>query len=55
MISLATGQVMTALRVQKGALSAAQRKQVAGVRKRAQNKERTHLVPAELQGTFGGV
>ena len=52
---MTTGQVMTALRVQKGALSAAEQKQVAGVRKRAKNKDRTHLVPAELQGTFGGV
>ena len=52
---MSTSQVANALRVELGALSAAERQQLGGLRKREQNKQRTKLVPAELQGTFGGV
>ena len=52
---MSTGQVTTALRNEVGALSVEERKQLAGLRKREQHKDRTKFVPAELQGTFGGV
>ena len=53
--AMSTYQVAHHLRDQIGALSATERQQLGGLRKREQTRQRTKLVPAELHGTFGGV